>query len=271
MQLLPESSLRALSPGELKGRGVFETMRVDRGCIFLSEEHLGRLMRGLRYLKIRSPYRKADYRQFLQRTFRANRLQNARLRLTVWQHRQDVHACVVAQSYEGPPAAQYRRGLRADPVRVSESILFPSPEVKSIDYRGFVRAFERVRHRGYDEAILQTSKGHLVEGSRSNLFLIKDGILSTPALRYRPLAGVTRGVVLKIARRKRIRVRESPVTLSQLKEADEAFLTNSLLGIMPLTAIGRERIADGKPGVRTLELLKAYRAFVLKMCGRSGL
>lgn len=266
MQLLPESALRALSPGELKGHGVFETMRVYRGCIFLLEEHLGRLARGLRYLKVRSPYRKADYRQFLQKTLRANRLRNARLRLTVWQQKQNFHVCVVARSYEGPPAAQYRRGWHVDFVKIARNLLFPSSDVKSIDYRTFIRAFERVHRRGYNEAILQTPQGYLVEGSRSNLFLVKDGILSTPALRSGPLAGVTRGVVLKMARRKRIRIKESLVTLPQLGEADEAFLTNSLMGIMPLTAIGPKRIADGKPGALTRKLLTAYRAFILKMC-----
>ena len=115
---------------------------------------------------------------------------------------------------------------------------------------------------GCDEAILLNEHGYLAEGSTTNIFLASNGELTTPSLESGVLLGITREAVLEIARALNIKVLERQVELKELINAEEAFITNSILELMPLTWFEGKPIGTGKPGQLTKELLAAYRKLV---------
>ncbi len=251
-----------LSPGRLPGKGVFETMRAYNGEIFLLQEHLKRLLSGLNRLKIRSPYAKKEIVYWLRETLRRNRLKNARVRLTVWKEKAHRPACIsiAAVSYRAL-AGKYKKGFRAMVCKARRNRTSPSgtENIKSIDYSFFLKAYQDAVIRGCDEAILLNKKGEIVEGTRANVFFVKDGVLLTPELKCGCLNGITRQMVLKLAKEMRIRCRVTALGLESLLSCDEAFLTNSLIEIMPLTMLGTQPLHQGKAGPITLKLLKSYR------------
>ena len=262
-----EKLLKRLTPGILKGRGVFETMRVyPAGKIFGLPEHLSRLKRGLKIFKMKSPLSEKQMKETLERIFALNHFTSARVRFMVWQdaRRKKVHAALTASIYDPFPQAQYLKGFKANifKTKLDESSLLKA--VKSLDYVSFLRAYQRAKTQGYDEALLLNHRGELVEGSRSNVFFLKDGKLCTPALASGCLQGITRGRVIKIARQMKIQVKQVRTTPQALFNVDEAFLTNSLIEAMPLTAIEGRLVGNGRAGPVTLKILREYRRWVSK-------
>ena len=118
------------------------------------------------------------------------------------------------------------------------------------------------RAAGYDEAILLNEKGYIAEGSTTNIFLVSNGELVTPCAESGILSGITREAVLEIASAANIKTVERQVGLEELIKAEEAFITNSILKIMPLTWFEDKPIGNGKPGQLTKKLLAAYRQLV---------
>ena len=244
--------LESLTPGILKARGVFETMRAANGKIALLEAHLKRMSRGLKVLGLRWPvwYRTipANIRQLL----RVLSLTEARVRVMLWQKGAGVHCAIVAEALQSPSARQYKEGFRAT-LTNGHHRKTPVP-IKSLDYQIFRRSLQKARAAGFDEALLLNAKGELVEGSRTNIFLVKDNVLLTPPIQSGCLPGVMRQRVLSRARKLKLRCTTKSITPQDLLEADEAFVTNALLGIMPLTRLGSKRIGTGKPGPVTRRL-----------------
>ncbi len=254
-----------LTPGVLKGRGVFETMRVYPGTqIFSLQEHLRRLKCGLKILKIESPLSGKQMKEALDGVLGFNHLTSARVRVMVWQDNRHVHAAIMAFPYDPFPASQYAKGFKAiiSQSKLNESYLMK--DVKSLNYIFFLKAYQRAKTQGYDEALLLNHRGELVEGSRSNIFFLKDGKLCTPALASGCLKGVTRGIVIKIAQRMKMKTKQVIAAPQELLNAKEAFLTNSLIEVMPLTAIEGRLVGDGKAGSVTLKILREYWWIVSK-------
>jgi branched-chain amino acid aminotransferase len=115
------------------------------------------------------------------------------------------------------------------------------------------------RAAGCDEAILLNERGYLAEGSTTNIFLVSNGGLITPSLESGILPGITREVVLEIARASNIKTLERRVRLKELAETEEAFVTNSVLEIMPLTWLEGKPIGSSKPGELTKRMRAAYK------------
>ena len=109
--------------------------------------------------------------------------------------------------------------------------------VKSLDYAVFARAYQKAAARGYDEALLVNAKGHVLEASRANLFIARANILLTPPLSCGCLDGITRGRVIQEAVQQGIAVREENLTVRDIINSDGAFVTNALIGLMPLASI----------------------------------
>jgi len=254
-----------LTPGILKGRGVFETMRVyPTGKIFGLPEHLSRLKRGLKILKIESPLSGKRMRETLEEVLGFNHFTSARVRIIVWQDNRRVHVAIMAFPYDPFPASQYAKGFKAIISQSKLNEFYLMKDVKSLNYIFFLKAYQRAKTQGYDEALLLNRRGELVEGSRSNIFFLKDDKLYTPALASGCLRGITRGLVIKIARQMNIEVKQAITTPQELLNVDEAFLTNSLIEAMPLTSVEGKPVGNGKAGPVTLKILREYRRIVSK-------
>ena len=281
---LSQARLSPLDYGFLYGYGLFETMRAYDGHIFRLDKHLARLERSARALNIDldsiPSLEKAVYD-----TLRANQLSDARIRLTISPGEDELAPGVTAKgeptvfimagSYVPPSEDVYRRGFTAIVSRVHRSTRSPSSGLKSLSSLDIVLARQEAASYGVDHAILLNDDDLVAEGSSSNVFHISDGVLFTPAEHGGILPGVTRDVVLReLAPSLGLITKEVDVALSDLLEADEAFLTNSMIEVMPLTILADRSIGSGRPGALTQRFIKAYKALVersVKEHGRTGI
>jgi branched-chain amino acid aminotransferase len=248
------SLLQSFTPGVLKAKGVFETMRARKGQVVLIAAHLKRMSRGLKVLNLTPPKSLSTIQKNIFQLLKINRLKNARVRVMLWQKGAGVHCAIIVEPLQAPTAGQYSKGFKAM-LTNGHRRQTPVP-IKSLDYGIFRERLQQACAAGFDEALLLNRKGELVEGSRTNIFLVKDNFLLTPSVKSGCLPGVTRQVVLAAARRLELRCAAKALNARDLFKADEAFLTNALLGIMPLASLDLKPIGTGKPGPVTRRLRK---------------
>jgi len=254
--------LERLAPWHLKGKGVFETMRAERGKVLFLREHLQRLSRGLRRLGIKAPCSLSEIRGVLAKMLRQSRLSKARVRLTVWQEGRSRQVSVIVAAYRPCAPGQYRRGWK---IAVCPRRLVAGkrdPAVKSIDHGFFHRASALAVRQDRDDALILNQRDELVECSRANLFFVKGRTLFTPSLACGCLRGITRAAVLKLARTLSLSCRQGRFHLADLLSAEEAFVTSSLIEVMPLTLVGDKRIGSGKRGRVTSNIMRKYRGLI---------
>ena len=263
--------LESLSPGSVQGEGVFETMRSyglktsrKTAKIFQLDAHLSRLARGLKILNIPEPFFLKEIKSTIEEILRLNLLGNAKVRVMVWQAGGKVHASIVAAVYKPFPESKYKKGFKAAVSKINLDSSSLLNGVKSIRYDFFLKACHRAKLDGFDEALLLNLRGEVVEGSRSNIFCVSGHILYTPPLTCGCLNGITRQAVIKIARRAGLNVQQRKVILADILKAEEIFLTNSLLEVMPVTSVDGKKINGGRPGKRTLQILREYRRLVVR-------
>ena len=264
------AKISALDYGFLYGFGLFETMRAYKGKVFRLDKHLSRLATSANVLDLSID--EMELKDAVMDTIKANKLGNARVRITVSLGEGAINAdprtcrkstvLVMAEKYIPFTQQVYRDGFRAiisSFRRNSQSLL---SGLKSTSYLMSVMAKQEARLAEADEAICLNEKGLLSEASMSNIFVVAGGILRTPGLDSGILPGITRQVVLELASQMGINCFESDIELGDLYKAEEAFLTSSLLEIMPLTRVGDKRIGDGRVGNITEKLITAYKQLV---------
>ena len=278
--LLPRSQARVsvYDHGFLYGYGLFETMRAYHGTIFLLERHLKRLMNSAEIIGLSSQLTGIDLGRACVDTLRANGLEDARLRLTV--SRGEVNSfpgsgtsatptvLVTARNYSALNARIYDRGFKAGVSSLRRYSQPPLSRLRSANYLTSILAKMETEATGLDEALLLNEHGALTEGSISNVFFVSShSALITPSLESGILPGITRAVVMELAGAVGINITEGEVRLEDLEQFGEAFLTNSLVEIMPLVEVRNDAgkvitIGSGKPGALTKRLMAAYREMV---------
>ncbi len=281
-----QARVSAFDHGFLYGYGLFETMRAYRGKIFRLDRHLQRLMDSSGILGMADGLADIDLGRACTDTLAANRLTDARLRLTV--SRGEVTSfpgvndhtiptvLVAATPYSPPPPVVYTRGYTAGIAslrRQSHSVL---SEIKSTNYLLSILAKMESERAGLDEALLLNEQGLIAEGSISNLFFVRGELLLTPPVVSGILPGVTREVVMELARALAIDSHEVDIKQVDIQNFDEAFLTNSVLEIMPLVRIRKAdgetlTVGSGQPGKITRRLMGAYGELVEReTSGKNG-
>jgi len=277
-RILPLSAARipVFDRGLLFGDGIYETVRAYAGRPFRLAEHLRRLADSARRLGFRLPVGPSTLERAVGRTLGANRLREARIRIVVTRGvgLPELSAVrgtrpmwlVYALPYLPPPEAAYRAGVRAIvPSVVRNDRRSVDPAIKASSLLNNLLAAREAARAGAREAIMLNPAGFVAEAASANVAWVKDGVLRTPSLDCGILAGVTRGIVLDLARRLGVRVREGRFRPAALERADEAFVTASTIEILPLASLGRRRYPAVRPVTRTLAL--AYRALVRADCG----
>lgn len=255
----------SLAPGVAQGKGVFETMRVYNGTIFSLEKHFHRLFRGLRLLKIRSPYSKKQWQQYLDQTIKANALKEARIRLAVWREEKKLRIAIICQDVGDHWGRKNQKGIKALVSSIRRKKTKYS-NIKSMDYQCFRMAFTEAKEQGFDEAILVNNRGEIVEGSRTNVFFVKKGTFYTPAIKCGCLNGITRQIIIECVRQMNVPIKRVSTGISMLMHSDEAFVTNSLVGVVPLTRVGEQLIGQGKIGPFTKKCMDTYNTNVHSSC-----
>jgi len=272
-QLLPisEARISPLDYGYLYGYAVFETMRAYDGRIFRLENHVDRLIRSAEKIGIKSPDAQ-DLANAVRSTLRKNNHSDAYARLTLSAGEGTVglnpSSCakpvvlVHTKEFKGYPSKKYLTGFTAVTSSITTNPASMTSNLKSSSFldRLIVRA--EASKADVDEAIMMTSDGRIAEGSVSNIFIVLENELRTPNLDTGILSGVTRKVVLELAEKLGVKVRECGFTLKELCSADEAFMTNSLIEVMPLSKVNDIRISLGSTGKTTRMFMDAYSSLV---------
>jgi branched-chain amino acid aminotransferase len=245
--------------GILTGTGVFETMRALHGNIIGLDDHARRLCLCARRLGVSLRYSVEDIKKIVLRTVSINNLADAVVRVTVWAAGEDRAFFVVSARKYIPSAPRlYTQGIAAC---ISDERIDRSSCVAGIKTTSYARnkyAYRQAVCAGYDEVLFLNTRGYLCEGSKTSLFFVRNDCLCTPALGCGCLDGITRKIILALARGKGVRVQEGSYTVKDILAGSEAFVTNSLMGILPLVSIDRRRIGCGKPGKVFTLLLGRY-------------
>jgi branched-chain amino acid aminotransferase len=255
----PEARIPVTDHGLLYGDGIFEGIRVYRGRVFRLDAHMQRFAAAARGIALELPGGIAVVREIVLDTARAFGAAEAYLRLIATRGEGPLGVdptncpnprliCIAARvsifSEE-----ERERGLAL----VTSSLRRPSPDVldpriKSLNYLNNALAKLEARQRGADEALMLNANGMVAEASVANVFVVRDGVLLTPPATDGALEGITRATVIDLASALGIPVREQTLSRFDFFAADEAFLTGSGAGLVPVRSLDDRRIGSGDPG-----------------------
>ncbi len=254
----------ALPAGPSDDPTLIETFRSHEGRVFRLALHFERLCSGAPVLSLTVPLTLRDLETAVADVLARNEAPDARLRLTVSAGPDPrTNVTLTATALTAYPPELYERGMHATIADVRRDETSPLSRIKcEAGLRDGVLARERAREAGFDEAIMLNSRGSVAEATVSNVFIVRNGRLLTPTIESGALPGITRAAVLDLALESGIEAAETELALDDLRASDEAFLTNSVMGVMPLTRLEGATIGDGDVGQLTEQLSQRYREAV---------
>ena len=265
-----QARVSVLDHGFLYGDGIYETMRAYGGKFFLLKRHLSRLKHSADAISLKLPMRLDKIGDALNEALSINKLQEAYVRLHLSRGPGEIGLdpalCVaptmviVAKPFHDYPAAYYEHGVSVAVVttRRNHPLALP-PSVKGTNFLNNILAKIEAIQAGAYEGIMLNWEGYVAEGTISNIFMVRKGVLYTPHLDTGILEGVTRDLVIRLAKRKKIPVKEVMLRPKDLRASNECFITNTTMEIMPVTTIDEKKIGKGTPGPVTAALHQAYR------------
>jgi branched-chain amino acid aminotransferase len=259
--------------GLLYGDGVFEGIRAYDGRIFRLRDHLTRLYASAKAILLTPPLSLEEMIAVTEETFRRSELPNAYLRHIVTRGVGDLgldpRKCprptviIIVDQIRLWPPERYERGLdvvtAATPVPHREAL---SPRVKSLNYLCHIMAKMEGVNAGADEVLMMDPSGMVVEASGQNLFVVKDGVLTTPPAWAGILRGITRDAVIGLAREAGHQVAEQPINRYDVYTADEAFLTGTASEVVAIRSLDARIVGDGRRGPVTRALAEAFHRLV---------
>lgn len=263
--------ISVMDRGLLYGDGVFESLRTYRRRPFLLDEHLKRLLKEVKQLKIRLPYSLGKLKLMVLKTIAANKFKEYYIKMIVTRgealgHGLDFsnsagkpNVIVLAEELKEYPKSIFTQGWMAVISSVRRADV-PTSRIKSLCYLDNAIAKTEARKAGADEAFMLDEKGHVAEGSVSNIFIVKLGTIYTPPAEAPILRGITRDLVIKLAKQSALRLVEKNINPKELYNCDECFITFSGAGIVPITRIWNRRIGKGVCGPLTQKLIMLYQA-----------
>ncbi|MBC2099369.1 D-amino-acid transaminase [Listeria booriae] len=256
------------------GDGVYEVVRAYNGQFFTYEEHIDRLYASANKIDLVIPFEKAELRELLEGLLKANNIGTGNVYLQVTRGIQSPRNHVVPElPLEGVLTASasevprdttlFEQGRKAI---LEEDVRWLRCDIKSLNLLGNTMAKNKAHQAGAFEAILHRGE-KVTEGSATNAYIIKDGTLMTHAADNLILSGITRQVILKVARDIGVPVAETGFTLTDLATADEVFISSTTIEVTPIIEIDGKQVRDGKRGPITKKIHDAFTAEVLKQCG----
>jgi len=268
--LKEEAKVSVFDHGFLYGDGVFEGIRAYRGRVFKLDEHLLRLYDSAKAITLRIPLEEEELKERVLETLRRNNLKDAYIRLIVSRGEGDLgldpekcpQACVIiiTDKIKIYPEEFYEKGLSVITASTRRNISFAlDPQIKSLNYLNNILAKIEANLGNVPEAIMLNKDGYVAECTGDNIFMIKEGTLFTPPLWVGVLKGITRNVVIELARKENISVKEEVFSIVSLYTADECFLTGTAAEIIPVTKVDGRVIGEGKAGKITKGLIKRFR------------
>jgi len=255
--VLPVSDLAIL-----RGYGVFDFMRTYNGRPFHLEDHLNRLRNSAGLIGLTCPWSNEELSSIVTETLGKNTFgeSNVRLLITGGDSEDGISPgknprllVIISEAIRYSDEC-YRDGIKIITALQNRSI----PGAKSIDYIRAIVTLKDAKAVDAVESVYVTENDHVLEGTTSNLFLVKDGALVTPSENILP--GITREVLLEILKPE-FELQLRPVLKQELLDADEVFLASSNKEVMPVVGVDRQVVADGSPGSVTRKVMKIFRDY----------
>lgn len=265
-----EAKISVFDHGLLYGDGVFEGIRCYNGNVFKFSEHIDRLYDSARAISMEIQLTKDELKDAVINTLKANNLKDSYIRLVVTRgvgklglnpfNCTKPQIIIITDFIQLYSKELYEKGLNAiivSTIRNHSNAL--NPNIKSLNYLNNILAKIECINAGATEGIMLNKDGYVAEGTGDNIFIVKNNEVLTPHASAGILIGITRNVVMELAKEAGMTVREEQLTQNDLYNADECFLTGTAAEIIPVVNLDGRKIASGEPGKVTLSLLKKYQ------------
>ncbi len=265
-----DAKISVYDHGLLYGDGIFEGIRSYGGKVFRLEDHLDRLWYSAKAIWLEIPISKEQLGRDIEKMLETNGIKDGYIRVVVTRGSgtlgldpnrcSDPQVIIIADSISLYPQELYEKGLAI--VTVSTMRNHPaalSPRVKSLNYLNNILAKIEGLQAGCIEALMLNHKGEVAECTGDNIFLVRNRRVLTPPNEAGILEGITREVVMTLAREAGYEMVESPLTKHDVYIADECFLTGSAAEVVPVVKVDSRTIGDGTPGPITRDLIERFR------------
>ncbi|MCF7957645.1 MAG: branched-chain-amino-acid transaminase [Phycisphaerae bacterium] len=270
-----EAKVSVFDHGLLYGDGVFEGIRVYGGKVFELKAHIDRLYMSAKAIRLPIPSDPDELARNTQTTVEANNIQDGYIRMIVTRGKGSLglnpltcktpQIIIIASCIQLYPLELYENGLRVISANTMRNHpLCVNPQIKSLNYLNNILAKLEALDRDMLEAIMYNHEGYVTEGTGDNIFVIRDGKIYTPPTSSGALEGITRNVVIKLARENGYEMFEQNLTRYDLYIADEIFLTGTAAEVIGVVEIDGRSIGTGRPGPITKVLLVKFEAYVRK-------
>lgn len=265
-----EAKISVFDHGLLYGDGVFEGIRAYNGRVFKLREHIDRLYNSAKVIMLSIPMDKDQMTEAVLEACRQNQIREGYIRLVVTRGVGSLglnpfvcrqpQVIIIADKIQLYPPEVYEQGLSIITVPTTRN--HPNavnPAIKSLNYLNNILAKIEAVNAGAQEAVMLNPEGYVAECTGDNIFVVRGGVLFTPPIYAGALPGITRAVVIELAKAHGLQLAECMMTRYDLYVADEVFLTGTAAEIVPVTRVDGRVISDGKPGPLTRMLEQAYR------------
>ena len=264
-----EAKISVLDHGLLYGDGVFEGIRVYNSSIFELEAHIRRLYESAKVIRLDIPMSKDRLIKAVEETVEANTVINGYIRLVVTRGVgtlglnpficEDARLFIIADNIQLYPEELYEKGMKIiSATTVRNHPLAIPPQVKSLNYLNNILAKIEALDNDVPEAIMYNHEGYVAEATGDNVFIVRNKVIYTPPVEAGALEGITRGIVIKLAKGEGLEVIEKNLTRFDLYVCDELFLTGTAAEVIGIVEIDGRVIGDGKPGPITQLLREKF-------------
>jgi branched-chain amino acid aminotransferase len=265
-----EAKISVYDHGLLYGDGVFEGIRAYHGIVFHLKEHIDRLYSSAHPILLKIPMTKSQLTEAVLKTLKKNNLKDAYIRLVVTRGIGDLgldpRKCpkptviIITEpmlQLNAPEAlangiTTIITWVKRNPVDAA------THEIKSLNYLNSILGKIEANNTGADEAICLNRAGYVCEGVGENIFIVRDGEIITPPVSSGALNGITRAVIIRLAKKLGIEVTERNITPSELFTADEVFFTGTAAEVAPIREVNKRVIGAGKPGPVTKRIMQEF-------------
>jgi branched-chain amino acid aminotransferase len=264
-----DARISVFDHGLLYGDGVFEGIRVYDGKVFELEAHIRRLLESARAIRLPLPMAKEQLIDAVQTTVKANQVADGYIRLVVTRGVGTLglnpFTCkramlfIIADTIQLYPEELYEKGMRViSATTVRNHPLAIPPQVKSLNYLNNILAKIEALDSDVPEAIMYNHEGYVAEATGDNVFIVKNKIVYVPPVEAGSLEGITRAVVIRLARQAGLEIVEKNLTRYDLYVCDEFFLTGTAAEVIGVVEIDGRPIGDGTPGPITRLLREKF-------------
>ncbi|HUA65748.1 MAG TPA: branched-chain-amino-acid transaminase [Alphaproteobacteria bacterium] len=266
-----DAKISVFDHGFLYGDGVFEGIRAYNGRVFKLKEHIDRLFYSAKAILLEIPMSNQKICEAVIEACRVNKIRDGYIRLVVTRgvgtlglnpkSCKKPSTVIIAGKIQVYPPEVYARGIDIVTVPTTRNLHSAlNPAIKSLNYLNNILARIEANNAGCENGLLLNAEGFVSECTVDNVFIVKNGDVSTPPLSAGALYGITRHTVMELAVQNGLKVSEPNLTRYDLYNADECFLTGTGAEIMPVIKIDGRVIGTGKPGSLTRKLVEEYRA-----------